>query len=44
VDLVRLFLDLSAEFGMQFFFGTYDSGRLWHEGRYREEIGSRGTW
>ncbi len=38
VDLVRLFLDLAEEAGMRFFFGTYDSGRLWHEGKYREEI------
>jgi hypothetical protein len=37
-DLVRMFLDLSEETGMQFFFGTSDSGRLWHEGKYREEI------
>ena len=38
VDLLRLFLDLSEEAGMQFYFGTCDSGRFWHEGRYREEI------
>jgi hypothetical protein len=38
VDLVRLFLGLAEEQGMRFYFGTYDSGRLWHEGRYREEI------
>jgi hypothetical protein len=38
VDLVRMFLDLAEETGMKFSFGTYDSGRFWHEGRYREEI------
>jgi hypothetical protein len=37
-DLVRLFLDLSEEFGMGFFFGTYDSGKYWHEGKYAKEI------
>ena len=37
-DLVRLFLDLSEEFGMGFFFGTYDSGKYWHEGKYSKEI------
>ena len=37
-DLVRLFLDLCEEMGMSFWFGTYDSGHLWHEGKYREEI------
>jgi hypothetical protein len=37
-DLVRLFLDLSEEFGMKFFFGTYDSGKYWHEGKYEKEI------
>ena len=38
VDLVRMFLELSEGHGMRFFFGTYDSGRLWHEGRHREEL------
>ncbi len=38
VDLVALFLRLSEKWGMRLFFGTYDSGKLWHEGRYREEI------
>jgi len=38
VDLVRLFLDLAEETGMRFYFGTYDSGRFWHQGNYREEI------
>jgi len=38
VDLVRLFLDLVEETGMRFYFGTYDSGRFWHEGKYRQEI------
>jgi hypothetical protein len=43
-DLVRMFLDLAEETGMAFYFGTYDSGRFWREGRYREEISiSRGV-
>ena len=38
VDLVRLFLELAAEQGMSFFFGTYDSGVFWHRGEYAKEI------
>jgi hypothetical protein len=38
VDLVELFLCLSEEFGMTFYFGTYDSGDYWHRGEYDREI------
>ncbi|MBK8979436.1 MAG: DUF4434 domain-containing protein [Planctomycetes bacterium] len=31
-DLVRWFLDLAAEHGMGFWFGTYDSGEHWMQG------------
>ena len=36
-DLVALFLDLAGQFGMKFFFGTYDSGQYWTAGKYQEE-------
>ncbi|MBN2392402.1 MAG: DUF4434 domain-containing protein, partial [Anaerolineae bacterium] len=38
VDLVDMFLDLAEEYGMAFYFGTYDSGRYWHQGDYRKEV------
>ena len=38
VDLVDMFLDLAERNGMAFYFGTYDSGRYWTEGRWRSEI------
>jgi len=38
VDLVRLFLDLSEKHGMEFFFGTYDSGHYWHHGEHQKEV------
>jgi len=38
VDLVDMFLDLAKEYGMAFYFGTYDSGRYWHQGDYRKEV------
>jgi hypothetical protein len=34
VDLVRLYLRLAEKYGMTFFFGTYDSGRFWHDENY----------
>ncbi|MEO0946583.1 MAG: DUF4434 domain-containing protein [Cyanobacteria bacterium J06641_5] len=37
VDLVDLFLQEAERCGMDFFFGTYDSGQYWHEGHYQEE-------
>ncbi len=36
-DLVDLFLEQAERCGMKFFFGTYDSGRFWVNGKYREE-------
>lgn len=38
VDLVDLFLTLAEEMGMRFFFGLYDSGKYWTQGRYQEEV------
>jgi hypothetical protein len=38
VDLVDLFLTLAEKFGMAFYFGTYDSGKYWHEGQFQREI------
>ncbi|WP_218082364.1 DUF4434 domain-containing protein [Anthocerotibacter panamensis] len=37
-DLVGLFLTLAEQFGMAFYFGTYDSGRYWHSGQHQREI------
>jgi len=37
VDLVDVFLSEAERCGMRLFFGTYDSGRHWHEGRYEAE-------
>lgn len=34
VDLVEMYLRLSEKYGMRFFFGTYDSGRFWHDENY----------
>lgn len=36
-DLVELFLREADRCGMAFYFGTYDSGTHWTEGRYAEE-------
>ncbi|MEM1115241.1 MAG: DUF4434 domain-containing protein [Bacteroidota bacterium] len=36
-DLVDLFLTEAERCGMDFYFGTYDSGTYWTEGRFREE-------
>lgn len=36
-DLVDLFLEQAERCGMSFFFGTYDSGRYWHQGDYQKE-------
>lgn len=38
VDLTGMFLTLADKYGMQFFFGTYDSGKYWQEGLYQKEI------
>jgi hypothetical protein len=37
-DLVELFLDQAQRCGMNFFFGTYDSGSYWLEGNYTKEV------
>ncbi|WP_431123076.1 DUF4434 domain-containing protein [Flagellimonas flava] len=38
VDLVQQFLELSAKYGMDFYFGTYDSGEYWKTGDMTHEI------
>ncbi|MFS4416543.1 DUF4434 domain-containing protein [Maribacter sp. 2307ULW6-5] len=38
VDLVELFLQLSEKYGMQLFFGSYDSGKYWETGDMSHEI------
>jgi len=39
VDLVDLFLELSEQFGMAFYFGLYDSGKYWWEqGDFQKEV------
>jgi hypothetical protein len=37
-DLVEMFLDLAEENGMDFYFGTYDSGKYWKGGDAKREI------
>jgi hypothetical protein len=38
VDLVRMFLDLAAERGIDLFFGLYDSGYHWHRNDWKVEV------
>lgn len=38
LDLVDMFLTLAEERGMDFYFGTYDSGKYWADGRFQEEV------
>ncbi|MEL7585352.1 MAG: DUF4434 domain-containing protein [Prolixibacteraceae bacterium] len=38
VDLVQMFLELSAKYGMDFYFGLYDSGRYWVNGDFQKEM------
>lgn len=38
LDLVDVFLTLSEKYDMDFYFGTYDSGRYWTQGEYRKEV------
>lgn len=38
LDLVDLFLAQAERTGMTFYFGIYDSGRYWHEGRPEKEV------
>lgn len=37
-DLVELFLDQAQRCGMSLYFGTYDSGRYWHNGDHKKEV------
>jgi hypothetical protein len=37
-DLAKVFLDLSAEFGIKLFFGTYDSGVYWMRSSWWKEV------
>lgn len=38
IDLVKLFLELSDRYAMQFYFGLYDSGAYWDTGNMQHEI------
>lgn len=38
VDLVEMFLSLSDKYGLNFYFGMYDSGKYWQEGLFQKEI------
>ncbi|MDP4205526.1 MAG: DUF4434 domain-containing protein [Bacteroidota bacterium] len=38
VDLVELFLTLADKYHLNFYFGTYDSGKYWIEGSFQKEI------
>jgi len=38
IDLLDMFLTLSEKYNFSFYFGTYDSGHYWQEGRYHQEI------
>lgn len=37
-DLVAMFLQLAEKYGMQFYFGLYDSGAYWDTGHVQHEI------
>jgi hypothetical protein len=37
-DLVAMFLQLAEKYGMQFYFGLYDSGAYWDTGHMQSEI------
>lgn len=38
LDLVDMFLSLAEKYGLDFYFGTYDSGHYWQTGQYEREI------
>ncbi|HUM68941.1 MAG TPA: DUF4434 domain-containing protein, partial [Chloroflexota bacterium] len=38
LDLVDLFLTLAEQHNMDFYFGTYDSGRYWATGQFQKEV------
>lgn len=38
VDLVEMFLQLSEKYGFGFYFGGYDSGKYWSNGKFEQEV------
>ena len=38
MDLVQLFLELADKYGMDFYFGIYDSGQYWMKKEYQKEL------
>lgn len=38
IDLVDMYLCLSEKYGMDFYFGLYDSGQYWHDGQWQKEV------
>ena len=38
MDLVQLYLDLAEKHGLDFYFGTYDSGHYWENGQAEAEV------
>lgn len=38
VDLVRMFLELAEKYGIDFYFGLYDSGQFWKQGNPAKEM------
>lgn len=38
IDLIDLFLRLSEKYGMDFYFGLYDSGYYWQNQKWQEEV------
>jgi hypothetical protein len=38
VDLVQMFLELAEKNAMDFYFGLYDSGTYWVEGKFQREV------
>lgn len=37
-DMLKMFLELSEKYGLQFYFGLYDSGAYWINGNYNAEV------
>jgi len=37
-DLVQMYLELSEKYGMNFYFGLYDSGKYWTNGEFQKEV------
>ncbi|MFV0506850.1 MAG: DUF4434 domain-containing protein [Bacteroidales bacterium] len=37
-DLVQMFLELSEQYNMDFYFGLYDSGKYWIDGNFTKEL------